>query len=163
MDKKVKRRGRPPSARPNLKRNMVTMRMRDALKASLEEAAEANQRSLSEEIEHTLEETRFLRGIQSLYIRTQSLYMEMTEVLLGLAADEDKTGKAWDKDEKKKLLGQIQRLYDSMKNDLPPAAIEKNFGGKPGDLAGGDFYLGLGARDPAEVVRRIKEIKAERR
>ena len=46
MDKmKSKPRGRPRIARSARKRNFVTMRMRDALKASLEEAAEANQRS----------------------------------------------------------------------------------------------------------------------
>lgn len=56
MKKESKRGGKlkPPAQR---KRNNLTFRARDQLKASLAAAAEINRRSLSEEIEHRLEKS----------------------------------------------------------------------------------------------------------
>jgi hypothetical protein len=53
---KKRTRGRPPKPPGERKRNNVTIRMRDELKAALEAAAVQNQRSLSEEIEGRLEQ-----------------------------------------------------------------------------------------------------------
>jgi hypothetical protein len=47
-------RGRPPVPAKARKRNNVTIRMRDELKARVEQAASAQQRSISEEIETRL-------------------------------------------------------------------------------------------------------------
>lgn len=55
VEAKKKGRGRPPKPAQQRKRNNVTIRMRDALKSSIEHAASAHQRSLSEEIEARLE------------------------------------------------------------------------------------------------------------
>lgn len=48
-------RGRPPLMPSRRRRNNVTIRMRDQLKADMQRAATANGRSLSEEIEFRLE------------------------------------------------------------------------------------------------------------
>jgi len=76
---------------------MVTTRMRDRLKASLEQAAAADQRSLSEEIEHRLEESLRLRELGMSFGRPE-LFWQMH--LLGnvIRFVEKKTGKLWDED-----------------------------------------------------------------
>jgi hypothetical protein len=48
-------RGRPPVPAETRKRNNVTIRMRDELKAKVEQSADAHQRSISQEIERHLE------------------------------------------------------------------------------------------------------------
>ncbi len=52
----TKRRGRPPISPERRKRNNVTLRVRDDLKRQLKAAAQANGRSLSEEMEFRLEQ-----------------------------------------------------------------------------------------------------------
>jgi DNA-binding CsgD family transcriptional regulator len=159
MDKtKSKPRGRPRLARSARKRNFVTMRMRDALKAQLEEAAEANQRSLSEEIEYQLEELVLLRRLQAANIRMQALDRQMIE--LGLEIGGDTALKA---DERNELIGLIRDRYLSMKNE-PLAAIEKNFGGKPGEPAGEedkDKNQDLSPRE-RQVLERLRQGKHEK-
>ena len=49
------KRGRPPLPQERRKRNNVTLRLRDELKQKLAERADANGRSLSEEMEYRLE------------------------------------------------------------------------------------------------------------
>tara|TARA_R110000744_G_scaffold5383_1_gene19010 strand:+ start:711 stop:1151 length:441 start_codon:yes stop_codon:yes gene_type:complete len=49
------KRGRPPLPQERRKRNNVTLRLRDELKQRLAEQADANGRSLSEEMEYRLE------------------------------------------------------------------------------------------------------------
>jgi hypothetical protein len=73
------------------------MRMRDALKAELEEAAEANQRSLSEEIEHQLEEQRLYRPMLAHLGRTG--VEAMFEFSAAIAVIEETIGKRWDHNE----------------------------------------------------------------
>jgi hypothetical protein len=100
MDKtKNKPRGRPRIARSARKRNFVTMRMRDALKAQLEEAAEINQRSLSEEIENQLEELFLFRRMLPNFGRA-GLFEQMAMLGDAMQWFEEQTGKAWDEDEK---------------------------------------------------------------
>lgn len=55
MSEQQKRRGRPAKAPSERKRGNLTFRVRDDLRAALEEAAAQSDRSLSEEIEYRLE------------------------------------------------------------------------------------------------------------
>lgn len=98
MEKTEKRRGRPRMAGSNRKRNMVTMRMRDALKADLEKEAAANQRSLSEEIEHQLEQQALLRSLLPTFGRSD-LFWQMAMFGHAITSMEKLAGKAWDEDD----------------------------------------------------------------
>jgi hypothetical protein len=55
MTQAKRRRGGQPKPANERKRNNLTFRVRDKLRADLTAAAEANQRSVSEEIEHRVE------------------------------------------------------------------------------------------------------------
>jgi hypothetical protein len=72
--------------------------MRDALKAQLEEAAELNQRSLSEEMEHQLEEQARLRDLIPA-LRRPGRLLQMAIFLQAIDSIEEETGKPWDEDE----------------------------------------------------------------
>jgi hypothetical protein len=74
MAKEAKRsRGRPPKPSEARKRNVLTIRVRDRLKADLEAAAAENQRSLSEEAEFRLEWA----------LRTDKLLSQALEIAYG--------------------------------------------------------------------------------
>ena len=68
--------------------------MRDALKAKLEEEADANQRSVSEEIEYQLEGMALLRHCQGVQTYSGQFAIRRRHYTM-----EEKTGKAWDQDE----------------------------------------------------------------
>jgi len=72
--------------------------MRDALKAQLEEAAELNQRSLSEEMEYQLEEQARLRDLIPA-LRRPGRLLQMAIFLQAIDSIEEETGKPWDEDE----------------------------------------------------------------
>jgi hypothetical protein len=72
--------------------------MRDALKAQLEEAAELNQRSLSEEMEYQLEEQARLRELIPA-LRRPGRLLQMAIFLHAIDSIEKETGKPWDEDE----------------------------------------------------------------
>jgi hypothetical protein len=72
--------------------------MRDALKAQLEEAAELNQRSLSEEMEYQLEEQARLRELIPT-LRRPGRLLQMAIFLQAIESIEEETGKPWDEDE----------------------------------------------------------------
>jgi DNA-binding CsgD family transcriptional regulator len=94
MDKEKRSRGRPRVAETARKRNNITIRMRDALRATLEEAAVANQRSVSEEIERRLEERELLAGI----LKRTDLAWVLFLIDGSINRIEKETGKAWHED-----------------------------------------------------------------
>ena len=94
---KKRAQGRPRIAKSDRKRNNVTIRMRDARKAELEKEASANQRSLSEEIEHQLEERALLREIMPALAGPMLVWL-MQQIGHTLQVIEQRRGNAWDED-----------------------------------------------------------------
>ena len=116
MDKEKRSRGRPRVAETARKRNNITIRMRDALRATLEEAAVANQRSVSEEIERRLEERELLAGI----LKRTDLAWVLFLLDGSIRRIEKETGKAWDADEgtvEKILRGAVEAIKARQERD----------------------------------------------
>jgi hypothetical protein len=143
MDKTKKLRGRPKIATPNRKRNNVTIRMRDALKATLEETAAANQRSVSEEIEHQLEERALLRNIMPTFGRPD-LFWVGHMLANAISFIEKKTGKAWDEDpettqECVKAVITAMSNVARVKAGADAVTLDKSLGSTIGKFAVEDF------------------------
>ena len=88
--------GRPPRGRPrklpeSRKRNFVTLRLRDETKAALMQAAEANQRSLSEELEARIETALTIFGGP----RTQGLLRSLAAEVIRRWGTDDEWPTRW--------------------------------------------------------------------
>jgi hypothetical protein len=99
--------------------------MRDALKARLEEAAEANQRSLSEEIETQLEAQLMLHDLMPTIGRRgdPGILRVMAMLSVAIEAAERETGKRWAEDEETldKVLKLTVILASRLKQDRDKA------------------------------------------
>jgi DNA-binding CsgD family transcriptional regulator len=81
----------------SLRKRNVTITLRSPLRAALEESAGANDRSLSAEIEHQLEEqARFRELIPAL--KRPGTFSQMAALALSIDSIEKITGKPWDED-----------------------------------------------------------------
>ena len=146
----TKKRGRPPVAPELRKRNNVTIRLRDQLKASLESDAQENGRSLSEEIEARLERSleeqreadRIIQFVHDDFGGKQAYdYMSLLATFArGLFGDDWHTTP----DQRRISLGAWHGLIDFRENpDAPLAARPVLF----------DLFYPDPARDKPELLR----------
>src|SRR5689334_6538053 len=135
-------RGRPRVDAP-LRRRNVTITLRGPLRATLEETAAANERSLSAEIEYQLEERALLRGLMPTFGRPD-LFWQMHLLANVIAFVEKKTGKVWDEDPETTHEA-IKAVITTMTNlrrakwGGDPVAGDESLGGTIGKIAVENF------------------------
>ena len=97
MNEPKRPRGRP-RVDESLRKRTVSITLRGPLRAALEKAAAAADRSLSAEIEFRVEESALLRGLMPDFTR-QHRFLQMAVFLQTIDTFEEETGKPWDEDE----------------------------------------------------------------
>src|SRR3712207_2785522 len=99
MEQQRRKRGGQPKEPEERKRNNLTFRVRDRLKVDLEAAAAAGGRSVSEEIEHRLEQTLTERDMLTRFFGSEDVIV-FSKMFAGMVqVAQALTNKSWKDDQ----------------------------------------------------------------